>query len=152
MPVLSNKHLKPHDVSSRCTYYKRSLHWHGHVGSAMYLIGSESLTLAALNKKWPSRTQARSLWSFCSKTVFHQKTISRVHAPLASPTLPLQPHGSTCIRDKTRTKDEVSKAAADAPIQEGSRALGTWNSIPRTNRHLTWRHPRSAERIDTTQQ
>lgn len=99
------------------TYYKRSLHWHGHVGSAMYLIGSESLTLASSE---PTKDPIMQFEAFLQHNNIPPKpnfqssrTSCAANAAAATARLHLHP----VIKLESRTK-------FDAPIQEGSRALG----------------------------
>lgn len=142
MSVLSSKYSKPHDVSSRCTYYKRSLHWHGHVGSAMYLIGSESLTLASSEQRMATKDPIMQFEAFLQhnnippKPNFQSSRTSCVaNAAAATARLHLHP----VIKLESRTK-------FDAPIQEGSRALGMRTKHSRTNRHVTWQRSRALPR------
>lgn len=115
MSVLSSKYLKPHDVSSRCTYYKRSLHWHGHVGSAMYLIGSESLTPASSEQKMATKDPIMQFGAFLehnnmpSKPNFQSSCTSCV-ANAAAATTRLRLHPAIKLESRTTRRFKRGRA------------------------------------------
>ena len=130
------------------TYYKRSLHWHGHVGSAMYLIGSESLTLASSEQKMATKDPIMPFEAFLQHNNIPPKpnfqssrTSCAANAAAATARLHLHPVFKTRIKDKVRCADSRGVAR-------------TWNAnlaFPHEQACYLAALSRSAERTDAAQ-